>query len=48
MVHEFIENVLDNTIKYYAFLGIEYYRQILKRFNFIDLKRPWTGFKSYE
>ena len=23
MVHEFIENVLDNTIKYYAFLGIE-------------------------
>mgnify|MGYP001157411018 FL=1 len=29
MVHEFIENVLDNNIKYYAFLGIEHYRKIL-------------------
>ena len=29
MVHEFIENVLDNNIKYYAFLGIEHYRKLL-------------------
>ena len=47
MVHEFIENVLDNTIKYYAFLGIEYYRQILlKDSTLLTLKDLGQGSKA--
>ena len=31
LVHNFIENVLDSSIKYYAFLGIEHIREELKK-----------------
>ena len=31
LVHNFIENVLDSSIKYYAFLGIEHVREELKK-----------------
>jgi predicted O-methyltransferase YrrM len=47
MIHEFIENVLDNNIKYYAFLGIEHYRQILlKDSTSLTLKDLGQGSKS--
>jgi len=47
MVHEFIENVLDNNIKYYAFLGIEHYRQILlKDSTVLNLKDLGQGSKA--
>ena len=47
MIHEFIENVLDNHIKYYAFLGIEHYRKILlKDSTLLTLKDLGQGSKA--
>ena len=33
MVHAFIENILDNSIKYYSFIGIEHVRSLLLKQN---------------
>ena len=47
MVHEFIENILDNSIKYYSFIGIEHVRSLLLKQNeAIELKDLGTGSKS--
>ena len=47
MVHEFIENVLDESIKYYAFFGIEHYRNILLNdATLLTLKDLGQGSKS--
>ena len=47
MVHDFIENILDNTIKYYSFIGIEHVRGLLLKQNeIIELKDLGAGSKS--
>ena len=47
MVHEFIENILDNSIKYYSFIGIEHLRSLLLKQNeAIELKDLGAGSKS--
>ena len=47
MVHEFIENILDNSIKYYSFIGIEHVRSLLLKQNeAIELKDLGAGSKS--
>ena len=33
LVHDFIENVLDNSVKYYSFIGIEHVRSLLLKQN---------------
>ena len=46
MVHDFIENILDNSVKYYAFVGIEHVRSLLLKQNeVIKLKDLGTGSK---
>ena len=47
MVHDFIENILDNSIKYYSFIGIEHVRSLLLKQNkAIKLKDLGAGSKS--
>jgi len=46
MVHDFIENILDNSIKYYSFVGIEHVRRLLLKQNeAIELKDLGAGSK---
>jgi predicted O-methyltransferase YrrM len=46
MVHDFIENILDNSIKYYSFVGIEHVRSLLLKQNeAIELKDLGAGSK---
>ena len=47
LVHDFIENVLDNSVKYYSFIGIEHVRSLLLKQNeAIELKDLGAGSKS--
>ena len=47
MVHDFIENILDNSLKYYCFFGIEHLRSLLlKQDEVIELKDLGAGSKS--
>lgn len=47
MVHELIENILDNSIKYYSFIEIEQVRSLLlKQNDSIELKDLGAGSKS--
>ena len=46
MVHDLIENILDNSIKYYSFIGIEHVRNLLLKQNeLIKLKDLGAGSK---
>ena len=47
MVHEFIENILDNSLKYYCFFGIEHVRSLLlKQDEVIELNRSATAMNN--